>query len=376
MFLEKQPRKNTDTYKRLLSAAGSLSKLFSESNVPYIHYRTAENLFCKAFEAENKSRSDVSADAVKDNTGIGIKTFRHKGSQFEKIAEFNKNREEYAGLPAEEMIKRVSESRNERIDTTARIYDLSDNIYHCISRKPGEITVYEVPMQTIQTEDIKDVNKNGNIVTFTDGLNDYSFNKSKSTLFKRFKIQSESLSFPVDIIEDPYATLDSLASDTVTPHGPEIEHSLRERIILPLYATRKDMKYVPERSGLNQWNAEGRKRSFDEVYVGIPAWIHSRYPGFFPPREEPFDLVLPNRSTMSAKVCQEGSKALMSNPNSDLGEWLLRKVLDLEAGELLTYSKLQKIGIDSVAIYKNNDGTFDIEFKKLGTYEDFVIRSK
>ena len=74
---------------------------------------------------------------------------------------------------------------------------------------------------------------------------------------------------------------------------------------------------------------------------------------------------------MSARLCQENSKALMSNPNSALGQWLLRDVLNLGERELLTYSKLQRIGLDSVVIYKTMDGKYDIDFAKEGSYEDF-----
>jgi hypothetical protein len=62
----------------------------------------------------------------------------------------------------------------------------------------------------------------------------------------------------------------------------------------------------------------------------------------------------------------------MSNPNSALGEWLLRQVLNLKANELLTYRKLEDIGLDSVVIYKIADGKYDIDFTKIGAYEDYV----
>lgn len=128
---------------------------------------------------------------------------------------------------------------------------------------------------------------------------------------------------------------------------------------------------MSEKSGLNQWNASGRTRADDEVYIQIPAWIHRKFPGFFPDRDEPFILLLPNGKRMSAKVCQDGSKALMSNPNKELGKWILRDVLNLKEGELLTYEKLARIGLDSVVIYKSENGIYDIDFARLGSYEEF-----
>ncbi|MCM1404754.1 MAG: hypothetical protein NC133_04650, partial [Prevotella sp.] len=114
-------------------------------------------------------------------------------------------------------------------------------------------------------------------------------------------------------------------------------------------------------------------RDPDEVYIPIPAWIHKVYPNFFPDRDVPFDLILPDsaKTVLSAKVCQDGSKALMSNPNKDLGKWLLRKVLRLPEGQLLTYDILIQKGIDSIEISKNTNDSYNINFKKLGTYEDF-----
>ena len=108
MFIENQSKEQRDYYERLLKAVGSLSKLFSESSEPYIAYRAAENLFCKAFEAENLSRSDASADASKNRIGFGIKTFLHKnGKSFEKIAEFNSDHALFRALGAEKKSKKL-----------------------------------------------------------------------------------------------------------------------------------------------------------------------------------------------------------------------------------------------------------------------------
>jgi len=132
---------------------------------------------------------------------------------------------------------------------------------------------------------------------------------------------------------------------------------------------------VPEKSGLNQWNASGRPRDINEIYIPIPIWIHRKFPNFFPPRDQSFELSLPDRATMGAKVCQDDSKALMSNPNSALGKWLLRDVLNLQERELLTYDKLQAIGLDTVVIYKTDNETYDIDFTRIGSYEKFLAEN-
>lgn len=43
----------------------------------------------------------------------------------------------------------------------------------------------------------------------------------------------------------------------------------------------------------------------------------------------------------------------MSNPNDDLSNWILKKVLRLQEGELVTYEKMQNLGFDCVIIEKN-----------------------
>ncbi len=74
---------------------------------------------------------------------------------------------------------------------------------------------------------------------------------------------------------------------------------------------------------------------------------------------------------MQSKVCQDNSKALMSYSNKELGKWILRDILKLKDGELLTYERLQILGIDSVRIDKINNEEFEINFSKSGSYEFF-----
>ncbi|MGI8569720.1 MAG: hypothetical protein ACR2KT_11925 [Methylocella sp.] len=370
-FLSGQPHDQTERYEKLLKAVGALSKLFSESPEPYISSRAAENIFCKAFVADNLSRSDASADASKNGVGFGIKTFLHKnGRPMEKVAEFNGDHALFDQLPLTEKIQKIATLRNERIETTKRIFGLSDLTYHCVTRSIGKITIYESPFLPINIDKIdnKKIQLRGNIISFTDDREDYSFNIPKSTLYKRFLAGDSALEIPVRIITDPFAEIESLIDRAGLIFAPE---KIAPHAFLPLYATARGEKRVPERSGLNQWNAGGRSRDSNEVYIPIPAWMHRHFPNFFPPRDQTFELMLPDRHTMNAKVCQENSKALMSNPNAALGKWLLRDVLNLQERELLTYQKLQTIGLDSVVVYKIDNEHYDIDFTRIGSYERF-----
>ena len=139
-------------------------------------------------------------------------------------------------------------------------------------------------------------------------------------------------------------------------------------------------------SGLNQWYAGGRRRHPDELYIPIPIWIHRIFPTFFPYSLEAyqearrnglrykapvFTLELPNGTKLTAKVCQENGKALMSNPNKELGNWMLRKVLQVPTGELVTYDVLEKVGVGSGIVTKLAEDHVRIDFSGLGSFSDF-----
>ena len=125
MFYDKQDVFLQNDYKELLTIIGSLSRLSSDSNIPYLYYRMAENIFCKAFNANNLARSDISIDAAKGNYGIGLKTFLYKnGCCVEKIAEFNKQRKLFSNNENKDtrnLIETIADLRNERIKTTINI---------------------------------------------------------------------------------------------------------------------------------------------------------------------------------------------------------------------------------------------------------------
>lgn len=375
MFFATQNQLQKEKYDLLLKIIGALSRLSTDSiDIPYLYYRMAENIFCKAFGAKNLSRSNISIDASKDSIGIGLKTFLHKnGSSIEKIAEFNKERPLWADLPSDELlVNEVAKLRNARLRATAGIsgVDIERMTYHCVSRKKSKFIISETPMRLIDIPNIRlaSRSRNNNTIAFSDGLNDYSFNLSKSTLFKRFSIEPIH-EIEAKIFEDPFELLERHLI-TEFERLEEAINPIIETIYLPLYSSRGGI-HVPERSGLNQWNASGRPRDYNEAYIPIPSIIRARHPNFFPPREDSFTLRLPNGTNILAKVCQDNDKALMSNPNSTLGRWLLRDILSLAEGELATYQKLEEIGIDTVEINRFLDNTYEINFKELGAYEAF-----
>lgn len=221
-------------------------------------------------------------------------------------------------------------------------------------------------MDKVDISNIKNIKERKSSIAFNDGRHDYSFLVSKSTLTKRFITEPIVYEFNVDILEDPLLELRKLLEKTNLHFEKELK--IKQTIYLPLYGKNQT---VFGKSSLNQWNAGGRDRHPSEVYIPIPAEIHKDFPSFFPDRETPFDLKLPNGNTMQSKVCQDGGKALMSYSNRELGQWILRDVLKLKEEELLTYKRLQILGIDSVRIDKIDNSNFEINFARIGSYEQF-----
>jgi len=378
MFYENQPVEQKENYKRMLKIVGGLSKLFSESDKPYLYYRCHENVFCKYFEATNLSREDCSADAQKGNCGIGLKTWVDTDNQ--KVAEFNKLKKTYMHLEPYEMVCKIAEYRNERIRVTKNLHGIKEMIYHIVKRVPNAMNIYEYAFEMIDISNIKIEEKKSSTtnIYFNDGKHEYHFNVSKSTLYMIFEDMILLDSFEVNILEDPYGYLEKLAQDNIKEVS-EINSVINqeekyEQLCLRLYTidrTTKE-KVVKERSGLNQWNANGRKRNVNEVYISYPSEDRQRSRGFFPPRDENFELILPDGKSIQAKVCQDDGKAIMSNPNSDLGEWLLRDVFELPEGKVVTYEMLKIYGIDSVIFTKINDKKYKIDFTDIGTYEKLL----
>lgn len=369
LFFNNQTHDKQDDYKRFLQTVGSLSNLSSESTMPYLSSRMAEKIFCKAFNVEDLSRSDVSADAKSQNIGIGLKTFlqgNHKTLQ--KITEFgSKNKSLYEELSLEERVIKIATLRNERLNFTNRVHDLKRSIYHCVVRGVEKFMIFEETMDFIDIGKISNIkDRNGSLV-FDDGLHEYSFLKSKNTLQKRFLTNNIIYEFPVEIIENPLnMLLDCIGNVSKKQMANK---PTKDTVFLPLYGRGR---LVYPSSGLNQWNAKGRARNINEVYIPIPSVVHNLKPNFFPNREEPFSLKLPNGKIIQSKVCQDNDKALMSYSNRELGEWILRDVLKLKEGELVTYEMLQDLGVDSVRIDKIDNTKYEINFATIGSYDKFI----
>ncbi|MDD2961712.1 MAG: NgoFVII family restriction endonuclease [Muribaculaceae bacterium] len=342
--------RTNEKYFKILSLLASLSRLFSENTIPYLDYRLAENIFCKYFSALNDARSCTAYDARIGQLGIGIKTFGLKNnSSVEKIAEFNKLKPRLIGLKGIDLARQLGEFRNDRMRFANDTYNISNTLYHIVGRDNSLLRIFNTPYEEVDLANIHILSNSESNIKFEDGKNIYSFNQSKSVLMKQFTVASDYRDVDISIIEDPLALLEEFFANYI-PN--QIKYKGIDYVILPLYNEHNNI--VPLKSGLNQWNAGGRARNENEVYISVPRYIHNYYENFFPDRNTEFVLMLPDGKKLSAKICQSGDKALMSNPNSDLGEWILRKVLHKKIGELVTIDDLNRFGIDSVMVVKEH----------------------
>lgn len=360
-------------YVSLLTNMASISKLFSISAVPFIDYRSHEKIFCMSFNATDRGRDDSSVDATIGTMGVGLKTFREgNGKTVQKIAEFNSITSDLSALRAVDLVQKLAEFRNLRINATKKRYGLTDCIYHCIVRKEKKIAIHEFVMREIEEVKQDSIKESKNIVTFSDKYNYYSYNRSKSTLYMRFNCIQPLSEFKIKILSNPYSIF-QLSTAVIDISHEKLKKAGVDFIYLPLYSTQnKNYGNPMPSSGLNLWNADGRPRDPNEIYIPVPNTIFKLCPTFFVRDvKKKFGLYLPNGTKLTASLCQQGGKGLMSNPNKALGYWILREIFNLKKGKLVTRNILDKIGIDAVCVEKFKDG-YRIDFAKTGSYEEFI----
>lgn len=412
---------NYDKYIQLLQAVASMSRLYSDNSIAYVDSRFVERLFIRSTGAKDLSRMDKSFDAlVHPDVGVGVKTFllTSGSAKREKVAEFPKyaREGEFLNLSPSQLATKVSEFRNKRVlsDAHELAITIPNSIYHCLVRTPKGAVLHEEPYELIDLGSLEPTDKTGKTLEkwpskspglyFTDGKSNYSYSISKNVLFKEFRISSKPHFVELPILDDVFENIltwfDVAKSQTKeiavsSDDGKELlaideDQLLKpglDYVVLPLYSTRGESKNVPEKSGINQWNAGGRRRKFGETYIPIPTEIHQICPGFFPARDVKFDVQLPNGATgVPSKVCQDGSKALMSDPNTTLGHWIM-KVLRPSLSDAdfqrfttpkdkpITYTDLVVVEKDSIKVKKLHGGkkiTYSLEFAPLDSYEAFI----
>ncbi|MBS5787946.1 MAG: NgoFVII family restriction endonuclease [Clostridioides difficile] len=393
-----------DEYIQFLKIFGALSGLFKDNQEganarkPYLYYRNHEQLFARVFDVEDLTRKDSAFDALgtwaNDRVGIGLKTWIHtKDYTYQKVAEFNKLAPVVIaplienGEP-EEVIKKVSELRNERIMLDKRLYRTDRDVYHFVTRDDDVMNIIETPYDLIDIDSLELIKSDGKTYTFKDRLHNYKFYKSKSVLLEEFdasqceiitQILIEQFDNPFELIrmiELPNSTKEIICED--------------EEIYLPLYQDKKEGRTVSNCSGINIRHSKPKSKGSNtprpeyEIEVRISKWIHHVFPNFFglnALNEEDikndqlndFDLILPDGRILRGRIKQQNGKSLQTNPQGALGEWILNDVLGLKSREVVTWELLNNLGIDSLKIIKQDDKHFRITVAETGAYEKFKI---
>lgn len=397
-----------DEYKKFLKIFGALSALFKDTTEgtnaqkPYLYYRNHEQLFARVFSVEDLTRKDGAFDMLLDKgserIGIGLKTWIHSNDiTFQKVAEFNKASNLIKYGDPENVIRQVAELRNERLLLDKRLHNTNKDVYHFITRDDGVMNIVEGEYRLIDLDSIELTKYSDKSYEFKDQYHNYRFNKSKSTLFKKFDASETEVIEKISIeqLNDPFELLEKLHVD-----GMSLQQSLdllkqkesstkksKESIYLPLYQDKKEGRIVTASSGVNMRHGKPKAigsntpRPEFEIEVRISTWIHRVFPGFFGidafnPEEiatSNFNLILPDGRKLAGRIKQDNGKSLQTNPQGALGEWILKDVLGLENREVVTMELLEKLGIDSLKITKVDDNNFKITVAETFAYEKFKL---
>lgn len=399
-------KEEQNEYIEFLKIFGALSGLFkdnqegSNAKKPYLYYRNHEQLFVRVFSVEDLTRKDSAFDALAKfndmRVGIGLKTWIHtKDKTYQKVAEFNKlaptiinpliqSKKSY------EVIKAVSNLRNERILLDKRLHNTDKEVYHYITRDDNSMNIVESNYELIDIDSLELIKEDGKTYTFKDKFNNYKFYTSKSVLLKEFNAEDIQIISKIDIeqFDDPFELIKMIE----LPKKLE-KSNIKEEIYLPLYQDKKEGKVVSERSGINMRHSSSKVKGKNiprpeyEIEVRVSKWIHHLFPNFFGidalneddiknTKLNDFDLVLPDDRVLRGRIKQQGGKSLQTNPQGDLGKWILKDVLGLENREVVTMQYLETLGIDSLKITKENEKTFRVTVAPIGSYEEFKNNNK
>lgn len=218
----------------------------------------------------------------------------------------------------------------------------------------------------------------GNKEEFSKKINEVLKNKEEDFIevIRKYIVETKNVSFnnPTEEKKIIKKALSSLQKEkTEVPiNAPKEKIENKPVVYLPLFSIdRNRNKHIPIKSGLNFWNENGKKTNPNKVYIPVPSYIRNYFSNFFPKKNSIFYLNLPNKKEVTVKLCQDKGKALMSNPQSDLGEWLLRDCLELLNYQVATFEHLNKNNVHSVKIEKIDNTHFNISVANLEEFTKF-----
>lgn len=413
-------------YIKYLKIYGSLSNLFFQkkvSQIPYLDSKFQETIFSKVFRAESVDIGNTPHDVLSiingERIGIGLKTWMNSRPSFQKVMQLKRYKIEIDAVKSlnndELLALKLSTIKNEKLLQDYIRLGLSEdkNIYHYITRDKGKFTLNETSYKMIDLNKITNFKRTDSSFIWEDGEKIYKYTYADSQIWQRFSSNDKDTKvlteIPIEIMEDPFQFL--IQSYDKIYH---LSKSNSEEYIvayLPLYSYRS--KKVELKSGLNAWNSSPKNinsnlpRPDREIYLPIPIEFHKRYPSFFTENifekiykrnqlkkdkektkgndfEVRFKVVLPNGDILPCLITADNMKQFQSGGylynsfkrygQSDLGNWILNDVLNLENRQIVTMDWLRKKGTDSIKIWRkiNDYSTFYIDFAPVNSFELFM----
>lgn len=119
-----------------------------------------------------------------------------------------------------------------------------------------------------------------------------------------------------------------------------------------------DKGVLPERSGLNWGQREGRERN--QAYISLSANVYKSE--FFPPRGVHFTVLTDDAKTIVCSRAQDSAKAIHTPHNNSLIGEYFRNRLGLLSGALIRLDDLQRYGRTDIDFYKIDEETYYLDF--------------
>lgn len=153
-----------------------------------------EHKFAKYHGYKDIATLCLPVDCYKDNVAINLKNFNMEGLsyEFEKIMERNQLSETIRKLPKEEIPKFIAYLYNKSIEEVKKKLDVKVLYYLCgiIDNKNNIFNIHQYHYEPINIENISIINSKNprtkNSTKFTDGIDEFNFDISKTLLNKKF----------------------------------------------------------------------------------------------------------------------------------------------------------------------------------------------
>lgn len=425
-------KEEKERYIKYLEIYGSLTNLFRQkesSLIPHLDSKYQETVYARSFNSKivdiGNTPHDILTVVGKHRVGVGIKTWMNTADSFQKVMQLKSYREEIDKVlksnNLEDIAYTISNLKNNRMKQDYKRLGLDKdlNVYHYVTRDENKMVLQETSYPLVDLNNLQNFDASRNTsFSWSDGTKEYRYSYADSQIWQKFSTSNPDTiivdKVNIAIMEDPFdfllnAYLDMSSSFSVTNKDYEIAY-------LPMYSY--NTKEVQDKAGLNVWNAASKSKGTDikrpdrEVYISIPMAFHEKTPYFFTEdsmldiikkrrkitnynREKSsqdrieqvdvsFNIILPDGKIFPGLVTADNMKQFQSggylsgDPHrygqSELGNWLLNDVLDLDPREKVTKNWLNKKGTDSIKLWRKKEDyeNIYIDFAPVGSFELYM----